>query len=73
MTNPTRFKLDPRVIEIFIAQIELFCAPEHSRDEKRASNKRDEWLDSLNDEQRIYAAIIAKELARACEMPRRAA
>ena len=73
VTSPTRYKLDPRVAEVFIAQIDLFCAPPHSMDEKRASTRRDEWLASLNDEQRIYATIIATELARVCETPRRAA
>jgi hypothetical protein len=55
--------LDPRIAEIYLAHLEITCAPEGSRKEREARKRKKALLAGLTWQQRSYAISIARVLA----------
>jgi len=58
-----RFGVDPRIAELFLAQIRCLAA-DNDRDCERAARQRDKLVKSLPPVQRGYASLIGDVVSR---------
>ena len=54
---------DSRVAEIFMAHIEVCCAPDE-RTSRAAARRRDQIFDGLDEKQQGYVSLVASAIGR---------
>lgn len=64
-----RMCLDTAVAEVFIAQVEIMCAPDGSKRLTLAIARRDRLLACMDPRQRNHVAVVASAMARLAAGP----
>jgi len=63
-------KIDVRVAQLFLAQLQIMCAPLSEQREKDAIEQRKLALQSLDEAQRRHAKAVCSILLRLLDQPR---